>query len=660
MRALQDKLLNLAFQLANFIHRDIKTAKQITAFALESLETTTVSQDKRLYYLGHRTKVMFTELHLLQLLVYNKSAPFEQKREGDPVHPLSEERLLLHFIKHLVWITVRRNSLYVAVGLGRLLHRYTTVETAELYNIIIQDPARVPTDDYFRNRKKVLMDELLKRFGKLLATTRGAHGESRFASDDSPTRFAELVNNYLSAFTPWQTECYLPERFSPTDTALPEFSFSGADSDEEHQVEIKRYHALLHPKCFARLLDALGYAASVERLEIPRFCQASREDPDDKSPGDPAGAELNADERDEIHQYLRDRERRRKTASAQMLRFVANGEEVAQLDLKQTDQTRFQLSEYAEFFEIRSRDTGDDLLLATHWLAYDDHDQLQAQDAIIVLQNGRKLSFRITPAHATAVVTIDVAYDKTNIGNSLWLWMKQQIAAMALSNSLWRPALGFLLFAALSAGLGYLFFIKPTAPDRDIVHTASPTPTPQVSPTVRLSSSPTPQPTSLTSPTPRPPASPSLPGPLAEEVVASNIQLSEAGQPSDSLTRSERETAISLLEVRRVNLKISGGTEPTRRIVSKHLRIQLPKSAPFNLTNDISAADIALKLEITPQRSKNANDRIALTVSIVDAEGRVIWPLTSQVIGRKYVGTAEKIAIKLSKEISDDLAKLRR
>ncbi len=407
----QGDWLELAFQLAYFIHQQRGTARQITLAALESLETTTLTQDKRYYYVGQRTKVSFTELHLLQLLVYEKSAPFEQQRETDPARPLSSARLLVHFIKHLVWITVRHRSLYVAVGLGRLLHGYTTPETMELYNLVIQDPARVPTEDYFRNRKKELMKQMLERFGDLLATRKGPRGAVRFVTHAEPARFAALVRDCLTAFTPWQTGCYVPKDFDPVNTELPDFSFSGVDPDQEHPVEIERYHALLHPECFARLLRALGYAPSVERLEIPCFAQAVSDDLEDE-PDDPvSGAHLTTGERDEMQGYLRDREQRRKTASARLLHFVANGAEVARLDLEQTAQVRFQLPRYAEFLEIRG---ADDLLLATHRLRYDDDDQLRPQDAVIVLQNGQQFAISVAPPRAGAVRAIEISYRETN------------------------------------------------------------------------------------------------------------------------------------------------------------------------------------------------------------------------------------------------------
>ncbi len=652
MRALSDELLNQTFQLAYFIHPDERAAAaRITAAALESLETTTLAQDKRFYHPGRRTKVSFTEFHLLQRLVYEKSAPFERAREADPARAPRAARLLVHFIKHLVWITVRRNSFYVTLGLGRLLHRYTTAETLELYNVILQDPNRVPAEDYCRNRKKKLMEELLNRFGAMLATTQESRGALRFVTHDRPARFAALVNDCLAAFTPWQTGCHVPERFVPTDTALPDFSFSGPDPDAEHPVEIKRYHALLHPDCLARLLHALGYAPAAERLEIPRFYLANQADdtgPDDSADG---GAPLTDGERAELRDHLRDREQRRKTARARRLRFVANGDEVARLDLEQSEQVRFTLPEYAEFLEIRAADTPDDLLLATHRLRYDDDDQLRAQDAVIVLQNGRRLAFTITAAAAT----ITVAGATSHPIHAVRRWLQRHNAPAALLGPIWQPALSLLLLALLTGGIAWLLFNKPATPEPNIAKTASPTPAPQVTPTSAPAASPSPQPKPTISPTPRTPARPAAPN---DEVLVRYIPVESN---SASLTRGEREAAATgLLEARKVFLQIGGGTEQLRSLVGEQIRTQLPAVVPFALTDDRNAGDIALKLKITPRPAKGAAKRLTLKAQIVAASSQVIWPLTSGFDAVEYQGAVNKVVTKLSAQLSDDLKKMRK
>jgi len=432
MKLLKDELLTQPFHLAYFIHDDKETAKRITMAALERLETATRKQDKRLYYfsVGRRNRISFTSLHLLQRLVYDESENYEKQREHDLACPLSEERLLVHFIKHLVKITVQRRSFYVALGLSRILHRYTTAETMEIYNVVIQDPARVSDEDYFRAGKKLLMSELESRFGELLAVTHGARGERRFAAHDRPEGFAMLVSRCLSAFTPWRTDCHVPERFNPITDELPALGFKDSDPDEEHSVEVNRFHALLHPPCFARLLWALGFALSEERLEIPRFCLASRGDEDDASTDDPSSpAELGEDDRNDIRDYLVKQNRRRKSLKAKLLRFVADGAEVAQLDLQQAGPIRFQLPEYAEFLEIRSCDAQGEILLATHPLDYGGDYRLKPHNAVIALGRGQQLAFTITPTPDSAVA--EVSYQETNWLRALRLWRQWWVAPVS-------------------------------------------------------------------------------------------------------------------------------------------------------------------------------------------------------------------------------------
>ena len=152
MDSYSQQALTRAFNLAYFIHRDKQPALLIAMGALSKLEVAAAAQDKRLYYTpagrvpgdaGHhrtRTRVAMSDLHLLQRLVYVESEPYEKKDEkAGSVARLDEEDMIIRFIKHLVRITTRRNSFYVALGLSRLLYQYTTNETAEIYDLIIQD-----------------------------------------------------------------------------------------------------------------------------------------------------------------------------------------------------------------------------------------------------------------------------------------------------------------------------------------------------------------------------------------------------------------------------------------------------------------------------------------------------------------------------------------
>src|SRR5205814_2961716 len=105
-------------------------------------------------------------LHLLQRLVYIESELFERLLEGQQ-KTVQQDDLIIRYIKHLVRITTKHNSFYVTLGLCRLLYNYSTGETSEIYNLVLQDPERIRDDYYYRSRKKSLMQPTKDRFRNL-------------------------------------------------------------------------------------------------------------------------------------------------------------------------------------------------------------------------------------------------------------------------------------------------------------------------------------------------------------------------------------------------------------------------------------------------------------------------------------------------------------
>ncbi len=278
-----DDMLNKAFLLAYFIHGNKETAVRIVSGAMSKLDVAATAQGKRFYYqpagrsllrrsrsIGFRSKVTFNELHLLQRLIYIESELYEKQREqASSGEALGKEDLIIHFIKHLVRITLKRNSFYVTLGMSRLLYNYTTQETMGIYNVVVQDPERVKDDYYYRSRKGVLMQEIKERFGDLVKICHGQRGEDRFQAEPEPGRFAELVRECLSFFTPWATPCLVPAGFDPISDSIPSLLFEGRD--KEDQIEVNRIHAALHPNCYQRLIKALGFHSPDQRLEVPHF-----------------------------------------------------------------------------------------------------------------------------------------------------------------------------------------------------------------------------------------------------------------------------------------------------------------------------------------------------------------------------------------------------
>src|SRR6185436_7519463 len=206
----QDAIINKAFRLACFINGNESTALKVLNSSLERLETAVAAQDKRLYYTpsarqassrrgsaGSRYKVSLSESHLLQRLIYLSSEPYEilQERAGSP-RSICEEDMIVHFLKHLVHITMKRNSFYVALGISRVLHDYTTSETIEINNAV-READRMRDEDYYRSRKRRIMKEIRERFGSLIGVYQGPRAEERFIIQERPGWRAGLVEQCL-------------------------------------------------------------------------------------------------------------------------------------------------------------------------------------------------------------------------------------------------------------------------------------------------------------------------------------------------------------------------------------------------------------------------------------------------------------------------------
>jgi hypothetical protein len=663
--ALIEESLARAFQLAYFIHGDRETALNIAVEALAKLEVAAAAQDKRLYYTPtgraaraerFRTKVSVGEMHLLQRLVYVESEPYERRAEqasnsGSP----DEGDMLIYFIKHLVRITTRRNSFYVTLGLGRLLHNYSTAETMEMYNILVQDPGRVRDDYYYRSRKGRLMKELKERFGDRLRVTRGARGEERFHNGDAPGRHAGLARECLQEFTPWNTICSIPADLDPVAEEIHDLAFDGSDPDREHSIEVNRFHAALHPDCFARLAAGLNFAAPAERLTTPYFSMSKdrNQDHDRKPPRRSRRApELNEAELNAVKGLLAERSSRRKTAAAGLLRIIVDGIERARLDLNRASHVRFETNENDELIEVRS---ADGLLVATHLLNQDEAPEADRNELrSIVLESGQQISFS-TVKNADGEMaggTVDLSYRETRLSRATALNLRRLvfIAGNFLhkpGSAAWKPALAVVTLLIIALGLIFYWRGREQANNENMVEKKP----------VQTIESPAP-------PTPAPDASParrdeknrpsSAPRALPDD---SATLLARREPPPHDILRSERlaPDGASLLAIKKVHVD-PFGDDPIGKQFRDQLTAALRANRRFTLTTNRDEADAVLKGRLTATRPEQAS----ATVRLVNARGEVVWPVKGTISGKQYQGQVTTISNQIARDLLADMDKAER
>lgn len=692
-----DELPNRAFELAYFLHRERTTATAIATRALNKLQVAATSQGKRLYYrlTGRladgpeprkaRSKVSMGAPHLLQRLVYVESEEYERGKEAAAqdarAHPGTKPAhtadLVVYFIKHLVRITTKRNSFYVTLGFSRLLYNYTTSETMELYNLVIQDPERVHDDYYYRSRKGVLLKELKDRFGDLLEVTRGARGEQRWRANGNGSQHHELVNECLRRFTPWSTPCVVPEQFNPTTDTIEKLTFEGRLPDQEHEVEVNRIHAAMHPDCFARLVAANRLAAPDERLELPYFfTPVEHDDTDDSSRTPP---HLSEDELRTINDLLAQESMRRKAGSVGFLRVLIDGNRRAEINPEQSAVAQFVVDEEAEVIEVYGDDQHGALLLATHLLSFDG---ANTQSHTITLEGGQRLGFTITlmrdEGGSTNGAQVEVAFKETAPARAtslaarrLWKSLVGNSSVLTHGPSGWWKPLTALTALALLCGGGWWVWSNRQHQNQIVVVTPAPAATATPGPmTPERGKSPEtgPQPAALPS-VKRAPENGNRVAPLIvqrepitpvqDETIVERSLLPTTGENSDSgevATRGAWNREVMgkpLGEVRRVYLQLTGESASGNELLAQ-LQNVMKKDSRVQLSG-ADQADAALKISVRPASRRAGDSRVTVIVRAANANGYVVWPASRRGSSWRYVGQPRYVAARLVADLTRDI-----
>jgi hypothetical protein len=396
-----------AFELAYFIHASRGIALCVAEEAWCKLEHTIGSQDRRRSYSpsgrkqnriasapGARNRVRLNDEQLLQLLVYAESDPWERATEnGDTPYPLADEDLVIRFIKHLVRISLKRSSFYAVLAVGRLSYDYGTSEVRQMYDVLMQDDTRFRDNPYLRKQKKVLMREVIERFGSLVRVVRTEDREHRFLAQPATRTLIDLVKECLRAFTPWNTTCVLPASLDPMGK-IPALSFSGTNPDDESLVEMNRFHTALDPDCFSRLAASLGFDSPDERLALPQFFYSDGDMPrgDRFKPPQLTEADYN-----QFRQTREDRSRRRRAFFARKLRVYVDGVERAAFDPRRESQAAIKIKPAANVVEVRGQDGDGDLPLVTLLLHYRDIPPGESLNDSLLLEGGQRITASITP-----------------------------------------------------------------------------------------------------------------------------------------------------------------------------------------------------------------------------------------------------------------------
>jgi hypothetical protein len=628
-----------------------------------------------------RNKITFSESHLLQRLIYVESEPFERHKEQAGTGALGKEDLLIHFIKHIVRITLRRNSFYVTLGMSRLLHNYTTAETMGIYNVVVQDPERVKDDYYYRSRKGVLMQELLDRFGEFIKICQRQRGEERFEAEPNPGKLTELVRECLLLFTPWATTCSVPASFDPITTGVA--TLANNNQNNEDTIELNRIHAVLHPDCYQRLTIALGLESPEHRLEVPHFYLAS----ENRNGGETVRTPTVGLDNEDLIALKNDLDglaERRKKAASGILQVLVDGKEYARLDLARSRNVRLNLEDWKDLIEIWTTDKKGDLLLATHLLTF----QEQGTKSSIVLEGGQKLSVSISRSADAQGPTIEIGYRETNPIKAAALGLRQVPGSSAFSRWLFEgsrsrvllPVSALILLLVLTGVVvTYLQREKNSIDSRTAANGNESQPLPLGPDTGSKVGSgisdktPASQQDQVLSPDQADSRSEAQRKPNSSNPESANTASRSTESPSsatDSVSTGEEKTRaiggselpVSLVEVKRVFVESIGDKDSDQALRGVLIRT-LQENDRLIVSSSRENAHAILRLR-TRQLSGAANEPQSTTfvnaVQLINARGEVIWPIKGRRMQRTYSGRIEIVGTKIVQDLFADIDYLKR
>ena len=636
-------LLNRAFELAYFILGDRSASIYVAMAAMDKLKAASANQVRRLYYTptgrsdypASRTKVNLSEPHLLQRLVYIESELFERLIEGQR-RSIHQDDLIIRYIKHLIRITTKHNSFYVTLGLCRLLYNYSTADTSEIYNLVLQDPERIRDDYYYRSRKKGLMQQIKDRFGNLIRTQQGLRREERFQSQEDSQGYAGLVKECLIRFTPWHSACVLPAELDPNRNVIAQLLFAGADPDEEHQIELNRIHTLIHPDCLKRLTTALRLDLPEQRLQLPSFfvsSQGTRPPEDRFNPTELTDGELEA-----ITRYLDKNAGNRKQFSQTQLSLLIDGKRLADFELQPLRPVVFDLGAATELVEIRSGsiESEEDTPLAVSIL---DHDRLGILPVELSVALGRKrsLSLEVLPvgddADTISGARLRICESQPATAGAILslpfkikLWSGQLID---LRQAVLRPALSMLFVAVCVIGLWVYFH------SRRVVD--NPTPVAKLQDDHGPASLPSPPRATIAPPQAPAAVPPRLNRAIGKHAMSRNIH--DETEIARVRGVNPRVAAARLRAIKRVYVDPLGDDLFSQQL-RETLMQQLQTSNRFVVVTNRDDADAVFKGSVGQASQRGVNSSAVL--ELVNAGGEVVW--SSAVVKGKQDDPAEASA----------------
>lgn len=380
-------------ELAYLLYPDKQKSLKISFAALIRLENERVREKRWLrdYIKLLRDKIesspnhkknSFPKIHLNNYQLYQQlvmQSSDKEERQQESTKLVSQQLLIIRYLKHLVVACLDKNLLFLVVALSRVLHNYSTTETKRVCLYLHPNYTHKNLEFQIKRAKATLMKELTQRFQGLIEVVGNRFASSNLTSLATEKDLIELVNKILDQLVLWDTECV---------KNLSVFS----DSEIKNTLLVGKQmgHVVIHPDCYTWLIDTLRLEDPNSKLEIPRFFIASNINKDDNDPFNPP------DFTDDIPKLLKDLDdykQKVKNSLPSKLAIFVDDIKRGTIELDKTNKFFLKLINEGKQLEIYDEETN--LLLLSRRLVGDIFGSEETKRYVFLVANGQRFSLTI-------------------------------------------------------------------------------------------------------------------------------------------------------------------------------------------------------------------------------------------------------------------------
>ncbi|KAF0250111.1 MAG: hypothetical protein FD167_484 [bacterium] len=340
---------------------------------IEHISEKTYNRRRTSKHVKNRIKTLWNPAITWQFLAYCQLEDYELAQERKLVGavspkdvkylaglPLTQKAMLKRYLKFLVQIGLANNTFYTLLAKSRLIYKYATDEL-EAFSIALYEKHCFISQRYKnpRKQKKVLIELITKRFGRLISVCSANGKETYFVGQEELQKdpiVLKLVEDFFKVMTPSLTICQTEKTSSLFQKAKESLTqtirkLTGREPFDEFETDC--LHRVICPHCYENLVTNAYFVKGKSMIEAPKARIATPLfNVDPQFFNGPVDGFLSSMPMNQSIDNIKIESKKDDTNQNKPLHVIIDGEVIAKLDTNQKRSVEFKVSEYARLLKV--------------------------------------------------------------------------------------------------------------------------------------------------------------------------------------------------------------------------------------------------------------------------------------------------------------------